>query len=140
ELRRVVCETIGKLGKDGVEASTTLGAVLVEKVPAKADDRTKAALTSLRLAAASALDEFGSSGKAALKELLAAVGDSDRFVRCKALHAIGTMGIQLEKHRDEAWKVLKKATEDTNTEVAVAALDALGRLSSEGLGAKVDDV
>lgn len=138
-LRRVVCETIGKLGKDGVEASAVLGAVLAEGVPARATDAEKAARAALRLAAASALDEFGSSAKAALPQLIKAVADEDRFVRCKALHSLGQMGLSLDRHRGDAWKAIKAATDDTNTEVAVAALDAIGSLASEGLGARVDD-
>jgi HEAT repeat protein len=129
-LRKVVAETIGKLGKDAAGASAILGAILIEK-DAPAD---------LRLAAAGALDEFGSTGKAGIPNLIKATADADRFVRCKSLHALGRMGAELDTNRKGAVRAILKATEDTNQEVAVAALDCLGTLSSEGLGAEVENV
>jgi HEAT repeat protein len=127
--RKAVAETLGKLGKEAAEASSTLGAVLVEKTSP----------TELRLAAVTALDQFGPEGKPAIPDLVKAVSDGDRFVRCLAMQVLGRMGKELDSHRKEAVRALLRTAEDTNVEVCVAAIESLGALSSEGLGSEAPE-
>ena len=67
--------------------------------------------SELRLAAVTALDQFGPDAKAAIPALIKAagdpaliksMGDNARFIRCLAMHALGRMGKELDKDRKEA--------------------------------------
>ena len=129
-LRKAVAEALGKMGKEAADAAPALAAVLTAKDSS----------TELRLAAVTSLEQFGADGKAAIPALIKAVSDSDKFVRCLAMQALGRMGKELDANRKEAVKALLKSAEDSNVEVAVAAIESLGALSGDGLAGEADDV
>lgn len=133
--RRATVDAIGKLGKDGADAAALLG----DLVPRAKDDEEEGRL-ELRLAAATALDQMGPAAKAGIPGLVKGVGDTDRFVACMSMHALGKMGGEIRDHRKPAVQALLKAARDANVEVAISALDTLGTLSSDGLGPEVDTV
>jgi HEAT repeat protein len=101
-----------------------LGGVLTEE---KAPDE-------LRLAAATALDQFGTEASPAIPALLKAVADPEKVVRCLALQMLGRMGRRLDEKRADAVPVILKATDDASLEVRVAALEALGAMADFGFG------
>ncbi len=129
-LRRNVAEALGKWGKDASDASATLGIVLVSKGSSQ----------ELRTAAVTALEQFGVDAKAAIPALIKAVDDDDRTVRCLALQALSRMGKELEDNRKPAVKAILRATEESNIEVCVSAIESLGKLSADGLGAESPEV
>jgi hypothetical protein len=128
--RKAVAEALGKMGKEAADATLPLAVVLISRDTP----------TEVRLAVVTAIDQFGADGRAAIPALVKAVEDSDRFVRCLAMQALGRLGKELDTHRKAAVKALLKSAEDTNVEVSVAAIESLGALSADGLAGEADEV
>jgi HEAT repeat protein len=125
DVRRAVCETLGLLGKDAAGAAPVLG----QSLTAPGTD------VSVRRAAAVALDEFGTDGRLAIASLKKALKDDDKFVRCHAMHALGQYGKDLGPHTRDVITALLQGMDDSVLEVRVAAIETLGILGAEGLGA-----
>lgn len=123
EIRKAAADALGMIGADAASASRTLGAALTEP----------SAGTELRRAAAAALDQLGPAGHAAIPALKKALKDSDRFVRCLAMHAVGRMPRELGNDRREVVTLLLQGLDDGVTEVRVAAIETLGALGPSGL-------
>lgn len=138
-VRRAAAETLGKLGKESGDAAGDLGKVLTAR-------ETSA---DLRLAAATALEQIGTEGKAAIPALLLAISDAAqvrqmgehaRVIRCLAMHALGRLGKDLAERRKDTVAALLRATEDPNVEVCVTAIETLAALTAEGQAADSDAV
>ena len=63
------------------------------------------------------------------EQTLQRVADPERYVRVLAMHALGRLGKELEEQRGPAVKAILKSTDDSNVEVAVAAIETLGTLA-----------
>jgi HEAT repeat protein len=124
DLRAAAAEAIGRLGKAAAEAVPVLAKMLT------ASDSP----LEVRRAAALALDELGTDARPALAALKRALKDSDKFVRCTALHAIGGLGKELGTERHDVVTALFICLNDSVLEVRVAAIEALGNLGAAGLG------
>jgi HEAT repeat protein len=123
ELRKAVAESLGRMGRTAGEAAETLAAVLTAKHTPR----------DVRLAAVTTLDGLAAEAVKALPGLIKAVKDTDRTIRCLAMHAIGTMGKDIEAHRKNAIDALWKCLRDPSIEVRVSAAEALGALGPDGL-------
>jgi HEAT repeat protein len=134
EVRKAVAQSLGRMGRIGAEAAETLAAVLtVKNRVVRPGKKPVLAEREVRLAALTTLDGLGGEARKALPGLIAATRDEDRAIRCLALHAIGTMGKEIEDHRKNAVKALWRCLRDSSIEVRVSAAEALGALGSDGL-------
>ncbi len=127
EVRKAAAEALGQLGKDAAPAAETLGQVLA----------TAGTDRDVRREAAAALDAIGPDGKAALPDLVKALKDEDKFVRCHSMHAIGRYGKELGLQTKAAVEALLRCLDDSVLDVRVAAIETFGTLGADGLG---DDV
>jgi HEAT repeat protein len=124
-VRTAAAEGLSSFGQDAAEAVPVLAAILTS---ADAD-------TEVRRAAATALDQIGPAARPALAALVKAFKDSDKFVRCQALHAVGRLGKELGSDSRGAITAILVSLNDSVVEVRVAAIEALGNLGQEALGA-----
>ena len=115
DMRKVVAETLGFLGKEANSACPALAKAL------------QAGGTDVRRAAALSLEKIGPDALSALPELEKAVQDGDRFVRTLALHTIGSFGPAAGK----ATPALLEGARDQVSEVRLAAIEALGRVAAK---------
>ncbi len=136
QLRRAVAEALGKWGRDAADASATLGIVLVSREPLL----SRETLVRLRTAAVTALSQFGPDARPAIGALIKAVDDEDRVVRCLAMQTLGKLGKDLDDQRKKAIQAILRATEESNIEVCVSAIETLGVLSADGLAGETETV
>jgi HEAT repeat protein len=130
EVRKAAAEALGQFGKDAAPAAAVLGKALT----------TPGTDLSVRREAAMALDTIGPDGRAALSDLIQALKDEDKFVRCRSIHALGRYGKELGPDTKNAVTALLRCLDDSVLEVRVAAIEAFGTLGAEGLGADVEAV
>jgi HEAT repeat protein len=124
EVRRSAATALGALKKDGGGGgATALGQALKDKS------------VDVRRAAATALGQVGSEDRAALsaalKPLLEAAKDQDKFVRAQSLQVLGMM----TQDAAEVVRVLTAGMQDQLLEVRLAAIEALGNLGPEAKAA-----
>jgi HEAT repeat protein len=130
ELRKTVAETLGQLGQEATSATPILVAILN-------DNDTP---LPLRRAVLATIAQIGVQAKEAVPALHQAVTHEDRFIRCLALHALGGMGTSLGDLRKPVITSILAAMNDSVLEVRLAAIQALGSLGAEGLGADKEAV
>jgi HEAT repeat protein len=124
EVRKATAEALGQLGRDAAPAASALGQALTA---AGTDYR-------LRREAAAALDAIGPDGRDALPDLIKALKDEDKYVRCHSLRAIGRYGKELGPETKTAVTALLRCLDDSVLDVRVAAIETFGALGAEGLG------
>jgi len=128
-LRVTVAETLGQLVRRN--SVPDLQAVLAQK----------SASVELRRKCVEALDKFGPDAKPALPELMkAAREDKDKFIRTTALHALGGIGKDLGADSRAVVKDLLTICNDPIFEVRLAAIETLGNLGAEAIGADLPAV
>jgi HEAT repeat protein len=130
EVRKAAAEALGQVGKDAAPAAEILGQVLT----------TAGTDRDVRREAAAALDAIGPDGKAALPDLIKALKDEDKFVRCHSMHAIGRYGKELGPSTKDAVEALLRCLDDSVLDVRVAAIETFGTLGADGLGNDVKAV
>jgi HEAT repeat protein len=123
EVRAAVAESLEQLKK--TNTALDLGTEL---------SKTPANDLEIRRAAVKALDSFEGNCKPALENLRAALKDEDKFVRCLAMHALGTIGKDLGNERTNVVKDLFTLLDDRVLEVRISAIETLGNLGPDGVG------
>jgi HEAT repeat protein len=120
EVRRSVATALGALKTSDSDAAGALAKALSDKS------------VDVRRAAAGALGQIGPDAqKEALAQLKAAATDQDKFVRAQVLRVMGTMTRDTAEITGEVVNKLSAGTQDSVTEVRLAAIEALGKLGPD---------
>jgi HEAT repeat protein len=130
DIRTAIIEEMGNFGKDASPAVPFLGKLLT-------DD---ASPIEIRNAAVTALEKLGPDAKAALPALKKVARDKDKFIRSMALRSFARIGKDLGPDVKEVAALLRQGTEDALLDVRLAAIETLGNLGAEVLGAEVTAV
>jgi HEAT repeat protein len=124
EVRKAAAEALGQLGRDAAPAASALGQALTA---AGTDYRVRREATAV-------LDAIGPDGRDALPDLIKALKDEDKYVRCHSLRAIGRYGKELGPETKTAVTALLHCLDDSVLDVRVAAIETFGAQGAEGLG------
>jgi HEAT repeat protein len=133
ELKRVTIVALGLIGDSA--AVPALGKALDDAITVR-DGKVKN--ISLSREAITAVNRFGPERKSVLPVLIKAMGDrQDRFVRCQAMNAVGSLGDDLGDQRKVVVAALRQGLTDKLNEVRLASILALGQLGPDLLGTEL---
>ncbi len=130
DVRTAIIEEMGTFGKDASPAVPALGKLLTDDT----------APIEIRTAAVTALEKLGPDAKAALPALKKVARDKDKFIRSMALRSFARIGKDLGPDVKEVAALLRQGTDDPLLEVRLAAIETLGNLGADNLGAEATAV